>query len=113
MAEPILILTNTPTREEALQIAYTIVERHLAAAINISGPLTSVYRWEGQVETTEEWQCLIKTGRELYDRVEQVIYEFHSYTLPAILAWPAPAGSQSYMRWIEQEIQLPPGGAPG
>lgn len=106
MAEPITVLTNTPTREEALQIASAAVERHLAAAVNILGPMTSVYRWEEKVEIAEEWQCLIKTSQELYDRVEQVIHEFHSYKLPGILALPVIAGSQSYLNWIGQETQI-------
>jgi len=113
MAELLLVLTNTPTREEALQIASAAVERHLAAAIHILGPITSIYRWKGKIETTEEWHCLIKTTRELYDTVEQVIHEFHSYALPAILAWPVLTGSQSYLRWMEQETQSPLDGACG
>lgn len=113
MAEPILVLTNTPTREEALQIASAAVAKHLAAAVHILGPITSIYRWEGKIETTEEWYCLIKTRRELYGRVEQVIHEFHSYTLPAIVAWSVLTGSQNYMRWIEQETQSPLDGACG
>src|SRR5260370_15382713 len=106
MAEVIIVITNTPTKQEALQIASVAVERHLAAAVNVVGPMTSVYRWEDKVETAEEWQCLIKTGRDLYEKVEQVIREFHSYQLPGILAIPISAGSQSYLNWIEQETQL-------
>ena len=106
MAEVIIVITNTPTKQEALQIASVAVERHLAAAVNIIGPITSVYRWEDTIETAEEWQCLIKTGRSLYEKVEQVIREFHSYQLPGILAIPVSTGSQIYLDWIEQETQL-------
>lgn len=105
MAEPIVVITNTSTKQEALQIASAAIERHLAASINISGPMTSVYRWEGKVETAEEWQCLIKTTRERYGDVEQVIHEFHSYKLPGIIALPLATGSDRYLNWIEQETQ--------
>lgn len=105
MAQPIVVITNTPTKQEALQIAGAAIERHFAAAINIVGPLMSVYRWEGKVETAEEWQCLIKTSQQLYEQVEQVIREFHSYKLPGIFALPVTVGSQSYLNWIGQETQ--------
>lgn len=92
MAEPIVVITNTSTKEEALQIASAAIEQHIAAAINISGPMVSVYRWQGKVETAEEWQCFIKTTRERYSDVECVIHEFHSYELPGILALPLATG---------------------
>lgn len=105
MAEPILVLINSPTREEALQIANAAIERHLAAAVNVIGPITSVYRWQGTVETAEEWQCFIKTRRNLYAQVEQVIHEFHSYELPGILALSVWTGNQEYLNWIGQETR--------
>lgn len=103
MAEPILVIMNTPTRQEALEIASAAVERHLVASVNISGPMTSVYRWRGKIETAEEWQCLIKTVRENYSDVEQLIHEFHSYELPGVIALPLATGSSGYLNWIEQE----------
>ncbi|HEU5377174.1 MAG TPA: divalent-cation tolerance protein CutA [Ktedonobacteraceae bacterium] len=105
MAEPIMVITNTSTQQEALQIASKAIERHLAAAVNISGPMTSVYRWQGKVETAEEWQCFIKTVQDRYSEVEQLIHEFHSYELPGIIALPLAAGSDKYLNWIEQETR--------
>lgn len=100
---PIVVVTNTSTREEALQIARAAVERHLAAAVNVVGPITSVYRWQGQVEIAEEWQCFIKASRARYEQVEQLVREFHSYELPGILALSVLTGNQDYLNWIEQE----------
>jgi len=78
MAEPLLVMTNTSTKQEALQIAREAIERHLAASVNISGPITSLYRWQGNIETTEEWQCVIKTVRERYSDLEHIIQTVHS-----------------------------------
>lgn len=103
MAEYLQVVTTTARRDEAEQIARTLVDERLAACVQIVGPITSIYRWKGILESSEEWQCWAKTRRDLYDRVEQAIRRGHPYEVPEILAIPVLAGSASYLAWIDAE----------
>ncbi len=99
----IQVITTTALREEAERIARELVEARLAACAQILGPITSTYRWQGKIETSEEWQCWIKTRGELFEQVEQAIRRIHPYEVPEILAVPVVAGSASYLAWLEAE----------
>jgi periplasmic divalent cation tolerance protein len=101
----ILVLTGTSSRDEAQAIADTAIERRLAAAAQVIGPVASTYRWEGQLTHAEEWLCLLKTTDALYETLEQTIRSLHSHKLPGILAIPLAAGSQPYLAWIAQELR--------
>ena len=70
--------------------------------MQVLGPITSVYRWQGQVESAEEWQCLIKTRREFYAQVEDTIRRLHPYQVPEILAAAIDAGSAGYLAWLDE-----------
>lgn len=105
MAEYIQVVTTTTCKAEAQAIARAIVERRLAACAQVLGPVTSTYWWEGKLETNHEWQCWIKTRRDLYEQVEQAIRQLHSYAVPEILAIPVVAGSESFLAWIDDELQ--------
>ena len=105
MAEYIQVVTTTTRKAEAQAIARAIVERRLAACVQVLGPVTSTYWWEGKLETNHEWQCWIKTRRDLYEQVEQAIRQLHSYAVPEILAIPVVAGSESFLAWIDDELQ--------
>ncbi len=108
MAEFIQVLTTTDARELAKKIGRALVDRRLAACVQIAGPVTSVYRWQGQIEVAEEWQCWIKTTRERFAEVEGAIRELHTYTVPEIIAMPIVAGSADYLSWLGQEAIGPP-----
>ena len=95
--------TTTALREEAERIARELVEARLAACVQIVGPITSTYRWQGRIETGEEWQCWAKTRGELFARVEEAIRRIHPYEVPEILAVPVVAGSASYLAWLDAE----------
>ena len=101
---PLIVLTTTGSAEEAHSIAAALVERRLAACVQVLGPMTSTYRWEGAVETAEEWLCLAKTTGDRYLSVEQAILGLHSYDTPEILAVPVSAGSGAYLRWLVGNI---------
>ncbi len=81
-----------------------LIERRLAACVQISGPITSVYRWQEKIETGSEWRCEIKTRMAHYAAVESAIRELHSYDVPEILALPVVAGSQAYLDWLRGEL---------
>lgn len=103
MAEFIQVHTTIDSKEGAQKIAEAIVSKRLAACVQVSGPITSTYWWQGKLEQAEEWVCTAKTRRELYSELEQAIRAAHSYDVPEILAENVIAGNPSYLDWITQE----------
>ncbi len=103
MTDAILVVTTTERKEDAEAIAHALVEARLAACVQIVGPITSVYRWQGKTETAQEWQCQIKSRRELYEKTEAIIRRHHPYDVPEILATAILAGSEDYLQWLQQE----------
>ena len=99
------VFTTTNSQAEAESIARTLVEQRLAAGVNISGPVQSTYRWQGQIETDEEWRCTLKTLQSRYAEVEAATRRLHSYDEPEIVATEIIAGSASYLDWVRQECQ--------
>jgi len=97
------IVTTTERQEDARRIADVLVEKRLAACVQIVGPVTSVYRWQGKVESAQEWQCQIKTRQALLDDVADAIREIHPYDVPEIVAIPIVAGSREYLVWLEEQ----------
>ncbi len=104
-SEYLQVLSTAGSREEAGAIAAALVERRLAACVQISGPITSIYRWQGTIENAEEWHCLAKTATSHWDKVEAAIQELHSYDEPEIIATPIVAGSAGYLRWIDDSLR--------
>jgi periplasmic divalent cation tolerance protein len=104
MTAYIQVITTTETKADAQAIARAVVEKRLAGCVQIIGPITSTYWWQGEIETAEEWLCVIKSRRDLYERLEEAIREMHPYDVPEILAVPVIAGSQDYLRWLDSEL---------
>ena len=98
------VLTTVGSAEEAERISTLLVDRRLAACVQVVGPVESRYRWQGKVETEREWQCLAKTEVGRYAEVEAAIRETHSYEEPEILAIPVLAGSAGYLSWISDNV---------
>lgn len=104
MSDHVQVMTTAGSEEEAGRIASLLVERRLAACVQVVGPIVSRYRWQGAVEEEREWQCLAKTTRGAYEAVEAAIREIHSYEEPEIIATPIVAGSAGYLAWIEENV---------
>lgn len=104
MTDKRVVLTTTGSKEEAQKIASKLVERQLAACVNVVGPIASTYRWKEKVETAEEYLVLIKTSSEIFEAVREAIVELHSYELPEIISLPIDSGSDEYLDWIEASI---------
>ena len=102
--EYLQVLTAAGSEREAGAIAAALIERRLAACVQIAGPVKSVYRWQGEIENAEEWQCTAKTKASHWDAVEAAIRERHSYEEPEIVATPIVAGSTGYLRWIDDSL---------
>ncbi|MGW0928645.1 divalent-cation tolerance protein CutA [Streptomyces sp. NPDC002644] len=103
MADWLTVLTTTDSPEKAEALARGAVEARVAACAQVSGPVTSVYRWKGAVETAAEWQVLFKTTAARYQALEAHLREAHDYETPEIVATPIVAGHAEYLRWIEEE----------
>lgn len=101
----IQIFTATEEKEDAKKIANVLVEKRLAGCIQIVGPIISAYWWKGRVETTEEWLCIIKSKKDLYNELEKTIGEIHPYEMPEIIAVPIVAGSRDYLKWLSNELK--------
>src|SRR5690242_9120804 len=100
MTEVIQVVTTCGSHEEAQKIAHTLVEKRLAACVQVSGPVTSTYHWQGGIETATEWRCVIKTRRSHYLVVEQAIRQLHAYEVPEILAFEVKSGHEAYLNWV-------------
>ncbi|WP_338696253.1 divalent-cation tolerance protein CutA [Streptomyces sp. Q6] len=97
------VLTTTDSREKADALARDAVAARLAACVQIGGPVTSVYRWEGDVESAQEWQVLLKTTEARYAELEGWLTERHDYETPEIVALPVVRGGAGYLAWVHDE----------
>ncbi len=104
MAKYIQVSTTTDKREDAQRIANTLVKNRLAGCVQMVGPVVSTYWWQGNMETTEEWLCLIKTRQYLYSQLEIALKQIHPYETPEIVAVPITAGSKEYLDWLANEL---------
>lgn len=100
MSNARIVLTTAGSPEEARKIAHAMVERRLAACVNIVPQIESVYRWQGKVESATEWLLVIKTQAELFERVRDAIKELHSYEVPECIMLEVAAASKEYLDWI-------------
>lgn len=100
MGEAIQVFVTVAEAAQAERLAQSLVEARLAGCVQVIGPIRSVYRWEGAVETAQEWLCLIKTRADLYPALEQAIRAQHPYEVPEILAVPVSAGLEAYLAWL-------------
>jgi periplasmic divalent cation tolerance protein len=104
----IIVETTTATRAEAEHIAKSLLNRRLAACVQVSGPITSSYEWKGEHQTSEEWRVSIKTRGDRFSVVEQAILEMHTYDQPEIIAVPVVAGNAGYLKWIDESVDGEP-----
>ncbi|MFB7271126.1 divalent-cation tolerance protein CutA [Streptomyces sp. NPDC056244] len=102
-AEYLTVLTTIDSATKAQEIARGVIGARLAACAQISGPVISVYRWEGVVETAEEWQILFKTTGSRYEALEAHLKVVHDYDTPEIIATPVVRGSADYLTWVTEE----------
>lgn len=105
MTDNKLVLTTAGSKEEAQRIARTLVERRLAACVNVVPQIESVYRWQGNIEEAEEWLLLIKTTSAAFERVRDAIKELHSYELPECICLAVDSGSSAYLEWLEDSVE--------
>jgi periplasmic divalent cation tolerance protein len=99
-----LVLTTAGSREEAQMIARALVERRLAACVNVIPRIQSIYRWKDKVDEAEEWLLVIKTTTAGFARVRAAIAELHSYEVPECICVAIEDGSEQYLKWIAESV---------
>ena len=100
-----IILTTAGSAQEARKLARALVERRLAACVNVVPRIESVYRWQGKVESAREWLLVVKTTRARVKAVQAAIRELHSYDLPECIAIAIDAGSPAYLKWLTAQVK--------
>ena len=96
----VIVLVTTASKNEAENIIQHLLDEKLIACANIIGPVTSFFRWSGKVEKAEEWLMLMKTRRDLFEKLAEAVKALHSYEVPEILALPVVEGSKAYLDWL-------------
>jgi periplasmic divalent cation tolerance protein len=105
LMDNLVVLVTCSSIREANRIARALVESRLAACGNIfEGPVRSVYRWKGKVETAKEFLLLIKTSRRRFQQLQAEVQRLHSYDFPEIIALPISVGSRSYLAWLDESV---------
>ena len=104
MTDKIVVFSTCDSEEQAGRIARELVEQKLAACVNILPGARSVYRWKGQMQDSAEWLLIIKSRRDLMDRLRSAIGKIHTYEVPELLAVPVVDGSESYLAWLDREL---------
>jgi periplasmic divalent cation tolerance protein len=105
MTDKRIVLTTCTSQEEAENIAHHLVEHRMAACVNVIPQIKSIYRWQGKVESAQEWLLLVKTSADKFAHVRDAIRELHSYELPECVAIPIEDGSAAYLEWITISVE--------
>jgi len=104
MEKYIQVVTTTESKYDAKRIASALIENKLAACVQVVGPILSVYRWKGDIEKVQEWQCVIKSRQDLFNKIDKAIQAVHSYKTPEIIATVISDGSEDYLKWLDEEL---------
>ncbi len=104
MTDKRIVLTTAGSEEEARKIARALVERNIAACVNILPQITSIYRWQGKVEEAREWLLVVKTTAGAFEEVRNAIIELHSYELPECICVAIEDGASEYLQWIGDSV---------
>ena len=104
MSAHAVVLSTVGTEDEASRIASALVERRLAACVNVVSGVGSTYRWQGAVRTDMEWLLVVKTRRDRFEAVRAAIQELHTYELPEIVMLDIADGDAAYLAWIDASV---------
>src|SRR5205814_4780686 len=105
MSDEKLVISTAGSKEEASHIAISLVEAQLAACVNIVGPIESIYRWQGKIESAPEFLLLVNTAASQSAAVITRIRELHSYDLPEAIEIRIDGGSADYLKWIADSVR--------
>ncbi len=105
MTDKIVVLSACESEEQASTLARVLVEQRLAACVNILPGARSIYRWQGKIEDSAEWVLVIKSRRDLFEKLREAIANQHSYEVPEVIALPVVDGSEAYLAWLDRELE--------
>jgi len=108
MTDKIVVLSTCASPLEAQRVARALVEKRLAACVNVMPGVQSVYHWKEAVEESEEVLLVIKSSRALFSQLRSEIERLHSYELPEVIAIPIVDGSEGYLTWLDRELAEKP-----
>ena len=98
----LIVLVTTPNVEDGRKIAKKLIDEKLAACVNIFPGVTSIYTWKTEICEDSEVLLIIKTRAELFEALSAIVSEIHPYEVPEVIAVKVTAGSQSYLKWIDE-----------
>jgi periplasmic divalent cation tolerance protein len=105
MNDVVQVQTTIDSRDVALHMADVLVEKRLAACVQVIGPVQSTYRWRGAIEHDSEWIVVVKTVSSHILSVREKIEQLHSYELPEILFTGIEGGSEEYLEWVRNQVK--------
>ncbi len=106
--EYVQVITTLASKEDADRLARHLVQQRLAGCVQVGGPITSFYQWQGKLEEDQEYQLQIKSRRDLYETLAEEIIKHHPYETPEILVLPIVTGSGDYLDWLDRELRESP-----
>lgn len=104
-AEHVVVASTTDSEEAALALASGVVAARLAACAQVIGPMTSVFHWDGGVQTEREWRVECKTAADRVDELTEHLRAEHSYDVPEIIVTPVTGGSADYLAWVVEQTR--------
>lgn len=104
VTDKIVVLTTCESADQAEQLARHLVDRRLAACVNVLPAARSIYRWKDKVEDTQEFVLIIKSRRDVFAKLREAIVHLHSYEIPEVIAMPIVDGSEPYLSWLDREL---------
>lgn len=104
MTDKIVVLTTCDSEETAGRVARHLIEKRVAACVNILPRARSIYRWKDGIEDTAEWVLLIKSRRDRFAELQAELKSVHSYEVPEVIALPVVDGSEEYLAWLDREV---------
>ncbi len=107
MTDKIVVLVTAASLRESTKIARQLVEAKLAACVNITQPIRSIYRWQGKMADEREFLLIIKSTRGLFPEIKAAVSKIHSYQTPEIICLPIIDGSENYLQWLSDSVKRP------
>lgn len=104
MTEFIQVVTTVEHKEDGVRLGRLLVAERLAACVQISGPVESIYRWQGQIEEASEYRVTLKSRESLFPKLAEILQAHHPYDVPEIIATPLARCSALYQQWLEEEL---------
>lgn len=105
MTEYVQVVTTVDTDDMANVLVSALVSQRLAACGQVVGPINSTYWWDGQLETSQEWMCILKSSRQHLPELQEHLRRIHPYDVPEILAVPVVDGNSAYLEWLGSELR--------